>query len=149
MRFELTTATITGLEIKLPYPLSHLLNRRSLYWSWIISGIKRVWLYKGLKIWDWQGMTDLCWKRKTRMKASLTMTFSTNGHNLSLNSVKSANLKKVSESFSDLIFFVSLWFRKAKIFTELFCQKILKKLVATSISCFSYRTDGIILDFAV
>ena len=39
-------------------PPRHLLNRKSLNWSWIISRFNWAWLYKGLKIWDWQGMTD-------------------------------------------------------------------------------------------
>ena len=39
-------------------PPSRLLSRRFLYWSWIISRINRAWIYKGLKMWDWQGMTD-------------------------------------------------------------------------------------------
>ena len=40
----------------------HLLNRKSLNWSWIISRINRAWLYKGLKIWDCQ-----VWKSETAM----------------------------------------------------------------------------------
>ena len=39
-------------------PPRHLLNRKSLNWSWIISRINRAWLYKGLKIWDCHGLTD-------------------------------------------------------------------------------------------
>ena len=39
-------------------PPRHLLNRKSLNWSWIISRINRAWLHKGLKIWDCHGLTD-------------------------------------------------------------------------------------------
>ena len=28
------------------------------FWTWIISKLNRAWLYKDLKIWDWQGMAD-------------------------------------------------------------------------------------------
>ena len=45
----------------MPYPLSH----KDMCWmlhftfrSWIISRFNRAWPYKGLKIWDWQIMTD-------------------------------------------------------------------------------------------
>ena len=40
---------LTALPTQTP---RYLLNRKSLNWSWIISRINRVWLYKGLKIWE-------------------------------------------------------------------------------------------------
>ena len=46
---------LTALPTQTP---RHLLDRKSLNWSWIISRIDRAWLYKGLKIWDCHGLAD-------------------------------------------------------------------------------------------
>ena len=51
------------ITILMPYPLSHRDMCWTEYSNFVLCSISLfgAWLYKGLKIWDWQGMTDWHW----------------------------------------------------------------------------------------